>query len=255
MAFVEPIRRMSSLRLNRTLHGRSVHRPGNVSGHNVFKGFNNPGVGDAIDFFCPARQEVFAIGNGVQVSHRNDATRLEVIHIEGDGWLAIYAHIDAAHNGSSRRYDAGEVVGRVRGDLSDPHLHFELWMDGRAVHAPTPGKLRMRMLNRLGLAEHDPIDAEPRLIVAKQEQINDDDTGFRMNGLLYNEIPSRFDHRNDTFLVDTRALAEYLDRNVRGLEAFAPIRQALRSLGINNAEFRTDELDSQTDPRAYVFVP
>lgn len=154
----EPIRQMSTLRTNGTLHGRSVHRPENVSGHNVFKGYNSPGTGDAVDLFASGGVPVYAIGYGVQTRWRNDATRLEVIYIEGNSngvdWLAVYAHINAKLEAEGVHVQAGDVVGSLRSDLSDPHLHFELWLDGKAVAAENGNALRDKMLALF--ADHAP---------------------------------------------------------------------------------------------------
>jgi hypothetical protein len=142
-----PLTSFSIRRVNATLHGRSVHRPEDVSGHNVFRGYNAPGTGDALDVFCSAGTPVVALADCVQTRHANDGTRKEVIYLTGDGWLAVYAHIDAASNNTGTSYEAGQEVGRVRGDLSDPHLHFELWRDGqtRAVNAATPRGLQVAL--------------------------------------------------------------------------------------------------------------
>lgn len=144
--FIAPVQGFAVRRVNTTLHGRSVHRPEDVSGHNVFRGYNSPGTGDALDVFCPGRTPVVAIGEGTQIRHANDASRKEVVYIAGDGWVAVYAHIDAQYQDTGHRFDAGDRVGLVRGDLNDPHLHFELWLStDRAVSAATPTGLRALM--------------------------------------------------------------------------------------------------------------
>ncbi len=147
MTLRPPLSAFSTRRVNTTLHGRSVHRPEDVPGHNVFRGYNAPGTGDALDVFCAGGTPVVALADCVQTRHSNDGTRKEVIYLQGDGWLAVYAHIDAASGNTGTSYQAGDEVGRVRGDLTDPHLHFELWRDGqeRAVNAATPRGLQAAM--------------------------------------------------------------------------------------------------------------
>lgn len=147
MALQPPLSAFATRRVNATLHGRSVHRPEDVPGHNVFRGYTTPGTGDGLDLFCAAGTPVVALGDCVQAQHYNDDTRKEVVYLSGDGWLAVYAHIDAASRNTGTSYEAGEEVGRVRGDLADPHIHFELWRDGqaRAVNAPTPRGLQVAM--------------------------------------------------------------------------------------------------------------
>lgn len=135
-----PITDLPNRRVNRTLHGRSVYRPQDVPGHNVFKGYTVPGTGDGVDLFGAAGTDVLALGDCQQVRHSNDASRLEVIYLQGDGWLGVYAHINATRTGTGSSYQAGAVVGKLRSDLGDPHLHFELWIGGTAVSAPTPAE-------------------------------------------------------------------------------------------------------------------
>ena len=178
--FVEPILRMRSRRVNATLHGRSVFRSEDVQGHNVFEGYvewktnGHKGIGDAIDLFAPGGTKVYAIGDGVQDKWRNDTTKLEYVRIRGDNWLAIYAHINAALESNHVPVRKGQLLGRVRSDLSDPHLHFELWFEGVAVSGRTPGILRQRMLERLGLlpAANGDIRGLPRAeFVARMELV------------------------------------------------------------------------------------
>ncbi|MCC7492757.1 MAG: M23 family metallopeptidase [Fimbriimonadaceae bacterium] len=251
--FTWPVAQMLSRRVNVTLHGRSVHRPGDVRHHNVFKGYTewgtngHRGVGDAVDLFCPANTEVFAIGDGFQTRWRNDLTRQEVIYLEGDGWLAVYAHIDAVHEGQQVAVQRGEVVGRVRPDLADPHLHFELWLDGQAVAAQDPASLRDLMAHRLGLAEVAPVRQEPRVIVAKPAGSEPS-----ADGLLYCPLPSRWDSQANQAEVDSAALAEWLGTSIGGLPKYAPLREALTAMGVT-ARFDLTHLHA-ANPRIYVFT-
>lgn len=140
------------LRYNTTLHGRSVYRSQDVPGHNVFKGYStwegngHRGVGDALDCFAPAWTPVYAMHDGVQTVWRNDTSKLEVIYIEGGGVTTVYAHIDASYEGTGVPIRRGQHIGRVRGDLNDPHLHLEVWVDGSAVAAKTPGALAAKLM-------------------------------------------------------------------------------------------------------------
>jgi murein DD-endopeptidase MepM/ murein hydrolase activator NlpD len=140
---IAPISNFMSRRLNKTLHGRSVYRKQNVSGHNCFKGFTTPGVGDGIDLFGPAGESVYAIEDCTQTRWSNDTTKLEVIYLTGKNWVAVYAHIDATHEGTGMKIMRGEEVGKIRGDLYDPHLHFELWINGRSLSARTSKDLQV----------------------------------------------------------------------------------------------------------------
>ena len=131
---LSPIADLLKRKLNVTLHGRSVYRPKHVKGHNCFKGYSHPGTGDAVDLFAPAKTPVVAPFDGIQTLWAHDMEKIEVIYL----WrpadkkagvqeaTAVLAHINATHEGVGIAVKAGEVVGHVRGDLKDPHLHFEL---------------------------------------------------------------------------------------------------------------------------------
>ncbi|MBI3948026.1 MAG: hypothetical protein HY321_19070 [Armatimonadetes bacterium] len=136
-------------RFNRTLHGRSRHRKADVPGHNVFNGYTRPGWGDALDLFCPAGTPVFALESCQQVLHRNDETRLEVVYLQGGRFLVVMAHIEAARPGTPRPYERGDVVGHVRGDLADPHLHLEVAFGRRGSEVPLTGRTPDELAARL----------------------------------------------------------------------------------------------------------
>lgn len=227
-----PLAGLDHCRVNNTLHGRSVHRPADVPGHNVFKGYNAPGTGDAVDLFCPAGSPVVAIADCKQTRHSNDATRLEVVYLEGDGWLAVYAHINAMQEGTGDRLRAGQVVGHVRGDLDDPHLHFELWCNGQAMHAPTPAGLRSKLV-----ALMEP--ASPRLILAAG------------NPLWYKPVKATYDPAG-RFDVDTEDLCALFGAAPLP-EATMPIREALAALGLT-AQFNPEHMGDETNPRMYALV-
>jgi murein DD-endopeptidase MepM/ murein hydrolase activator NlpD len=252
--YVEPIRDMGARTTNLTLHGRSVYRPIDVPGHNAFKGYttwaNNGhvGVGDAVDLAGLAGDEVYAIADGIQTLWQNDMTRKEVIFLEGEGWLAVYAHINAAKEGVNLPVSKGECVGRLRGDLSSPHLHFELWLGGKAVSAPRPGELRDSMRAKLGLTDNVPQPGDPRLIVAKPAA-----GASSIDGLAYLEVPSRWNHAANIIEADTRALGAWLGKNASGLPDFEHIRVALEHMGVP-ATCNLTHLHSATDPRVYVFT-
>ena len=252
--FVEPLRNMGARPVNLTLHGRSVHRPVDVPGHNVFRGYttwaNNGrlGVGDAVDLAAPAGTEVYAIGDGVQTEWRNDTKRQEMVTLEGDGWLAVYAHINATHEGVGLTVSKGEAVGKLRGDLPWPHLHFELWLAGKAVHAPRSAQLRDLVRARLGLTAQEPVPGEPRLIVAKPTDDPSD-----LDGLAYLEVPSRWDHTHNAIEADTRALAAWLGRQPGDLPDYEHIRVALEHMEVK-ATYHLTHLHSANDPRIYVIT-
>jgi murein DD-endopeptidase MepM/ murein hydrolase activator NlpD len=140
---VSPIRGgILGRRYNRTLHGRSVSRKADVPGHNVVLGYSRPGTGDALDVFLPAGEPVYAMHDG-RISRITDrGGRLSCVYVAGRGLTTVYAHLhicDGIGLGSIVRQ--GELVGWVGRKISDPHLHLEVWMNGRAVTAPTASAL------------------------------------------------------------------------------------------------------------------
>jgi murein DD-endopeptidase MepM/ murein hydrolase activator NlpD len=141
-----PISDFRLRRLNSTLHGRSVYRPEDAPGHNVFKGYSNPGTGDAVDLFGAAKETVYSIAPGKITRHQFDETMKEVIYFEGDGFIAVYAHINKVSSIPIGKVIAADsVIGYLRGDLNDPHLHFELWVDGKSIRGATSGECRYNM--------------------------------------------------------------------------------------------------------------
>lgn len=141
---------ITKCRLNRTLHGRSHYRVQNVSGHNCIKGFNSPGTGDALDIFQPKGTEIFAVCSGQIATMRDVGGKLSCLYLDGvqtgHEITAVYAHCkykDGIEPGAHVK--AGECIGWIDDEVSDPHLHFELWLDGRAISEPTAFKLAKRM--------------------------------------------------------------------------------------------------------------
>lgn len=142
---VEPIKDFKNRVINATLHGRSVYRHEHVENHNIFKGYTTPGTGDALDIYAPAGTAVYALDDCTQTTWSNDTTKKEVIYLTGSNWVAVYAHIDASYEGVGIKIKRGAVVGHLRGDLSNPHLHFELWINGKSISGSTPQILQDKM--------------------------------------------------------------------------------------------------------------
>jgi len=197
MTLYPPLGRLGvGRRINATLHGRSRFRPGDVPGHNVFNGFTRPGWGDAVDLFCPGGTAVFAVEACRQVLHRNDASRLEVIYLQGDAFLLVLAHVEAAFTGTGHRFRAGEVVGRVRGDLGDPHLHLEIARGRRGQEAPLVGRTPVELHRRIAAL----FPALPARVVALEtgdvlgEILDLEEIGRRFGGYA---LAAGGDHRHD----------------------------------------------------------
>ena len=176
---IAPIEKFGTATINNTLHGRSVYRSEDVRGHNVFKGWStwasngHRGVGDGLDIGGQGwRTPVVAVCDSVQTYFANDMSNLEVVYLEGGGITAVYAHVNAAYEGTGKHWEQGETIGVLRGDLSAPHLHFELWVDGAIIAAQTPEGLRAKML---GLFAQLPVPSSELLVIGPDGQVVDCD--------------------------------------------------------------------------------
>ena len=158
---IAPIEDFDSARINNTLHGRSVYKSADDQGHNVFKGWSTwqdngrKGVGAGLDVGGKGwKTPIMAICDGMITRWVNDMKKLEVIYFEAPGVVAVYAHVNYTPELPVGTYvKQGQPLGVVRGDLNWPHLHFELWLNRRAVAAPSPIQLRALMLTKFA-AEH-----------------------------------------------------------------------------------------------------
>jgi murein DD-endopeptidase MepM/ murein hydrolase activator NlpD len=133
---------ITRLRVNKTLHGRSKYRKKDVPGHNVVKGYNSPGTGDGVDLFVSSGLPVTAMHAGKITRIADRTEKLSCLYIEGkvDGHevISIYAHVSIKGDlVEGCHVEAGRVLGYVGNKVSDPHLHLELWIDGKAVCATT----------------------------------------------------------------------------------------------------------------------
>ena len=168
---IAPIANFATATINNTLHGRTVYRSEDVPAHNVFKGWStwltngHRGVGDGLDIGGQGwRTPVVAVCDGVQSYFANDMTKLEVLYLEGDGIVAVYAHVNAVFEGTGKRWRQGETIGVLRGDLNWAHLHWELWVDGAVIAAQTPEALRAKMLGLFAQAPAPDDDLQVVLI-------------------------------------------------------------------------------------------
>ena len=99
-----------------------------------------PDLHRGIDFAVPTGTPVRAMAEarvrfaGVQSGFGN------VIWLDhGADILSVYAHLSEIHVLEGARVGAGDVIGLsgASGDVTAPHLHFEVWRWGRAVD-PVP---------------------------------------------------------------------------------------------------------------------
>jgi len=139
--------KLSDFRLNRTLHGRSVYRKQNVSGHNVVRYYNAPGKGDGIDLFDTAGTPVFACHAGKVTRIFDRQGKLSGCYIVGvsgkyvehDNITTVYAHL---HLKDSIKLNTiireGDCIGWIGKLLKDPHIHFECEWNGHVICGETP---------------------------------------------------------------------------------------------------------------------
>lgn len=141
---------LAAMRVNRTLHGRSRWRKINVEGHNVYKGYNTPGTGDGVDYFCAAGTQIKSMIDGkvTHIGERNGVLScmyIEGIH-EGHNITIVYAHVSIKPSILKRsEVKRGMIVGFVGKLLKDPHLHMEVWIDGVALNDKTPKGLAAKI--------------------------------------------------------------------------------------------------------------
>lgn len=247
-----PIDGFSTLPVNRTLHGRSVHRPVNVTGHNVFKGFKiwetngNVGVGDAVDVFAPVGTPVLAIGGGTISSHPSvkDPSRenftLAGNLSDGRSFEALYAHTDLLVPVGSQ-VNEGDTIGRLLSAGFPSHVHFELWINGSAVSAPTPEQLRTKIATILGA---NPI--APGVILARPIPGGADDD------YSYKRVRSFWNSTQDGLIVEVNDVSDFLERPLQNNGARKPIRDIVNTNGLK-AFFQTEHLNDDVDRRIYVF--
>jgi murein DD-endopeptidase MepM/ murein hydrolase activator NlpD len=143
-------------KLNGTHHGRSVYRKKDVPGHNVIIGYSRPGTGDAVDFGANAGESVYAVHSGSITRVFGKGEVLEGIYItsEGNKIVTVYAHThlkDWVKLGS--KVVEGQVIGYVGRKLKWPHLHFEMWIGGKAISNRTIKGLAQAMFHAIANTE------------------------------------------------------------------------------------------------------
>lgn len=135
---------------NRTNHGTSVSYPQRTNGHNTILHKNNHfgaetvmnasiSMGEAVDIGAAAGTKVFSPTDG-------KVLRASTIHRDGsDGYMVIIesankkcvsvmAHLTQPLVADGSTVTAGQELGRLTGSIANPHLHFELWVDGQPIN-------------------------------------------------------------------------------------------------------------------------
>jgi murein DD-endopeptidase MepM/ murein hydrolase activator NlpD len=91
---------------------------------------------NGIDFAAHRGDVVLSAGAGRVVSTRPRSGYGRIVTIDhGDGLETRYAHLSQVDVGAGEVVAAGTPVGRVgsTGRITGPHLHFEVWRDGKAI--------------------------------------------------------------------------------------------------------------------------
>jgi murein DD-endopeptidase MepM/ murein hydrolase activator NlpD len=97
-----------------------------------------PGFHTGVDISCDARSPIRATADGV-VSHSGWAGNSgNVVILEhGCGFSTVYAHNRSNTVKVGDRVKRGDIVGYVgsTGKSTGPHVHYEIWKDGKTVDA------------------------------------------------------------------------------------------------------------------------
>jgi murein DD-endopeptidase MepM/ murein hydrolase activator NlpD len=147
-----------------------------INGARLSSGFGNrkhPILGytklhKGTDFAAPRGTPIYAAGNGVIERAGPYSTYGNYIKIQhANSYTTAYAHLNGYAKGIKKgvRVKQGQVIGYVgtTGQSTGPHLHYEVYVGGKAVNAmrlklPTGRKLAGEQLD-LFKAERDRIDA------------------------------------------------------------------------------------------------
>jgi len=94
-----------------------------------------------MDFTAPVGTPIYATGDGkvveVNGSKRSRVGFGLVVKIDhGFGYETVYAHLDAFNVQLGQVVKRGDIIGYVgnSGGSTAPHLHYEVWVNGKAVN-------------------------------------------------------------------------------------------------------------------------
>ena len=95
-----------------------------------------PDIHEGVDISAPEGTEVLAMSEG-RVSYAGAMAGYgNVVFLRHNtGIVTVYAHLSSISVRADQLVDHRQVIGHVgrSGSASGPHLHFEVWMDGRSV--------------------------------------------------------------------------------------------------------------------------
>lgn len=90
----------------------------------------------AIDLVAAVDSPVLAAGRGIVQQTGFDESLGNYVEIRhGFGYVTVYGHCNSLAVQAGDRVDAGQRVGTLggTGQVTAPHLHFEVWRDGEAM--------------------------------------------------------------------------------------------------------------------------
>jgi murein DD-endopeptidase MepM/ murein hydrolase activator NlpD len=99
-----------------------------------FTGLLKPHNG--VDFAASAGTPVVAAASGyVSRIENSDIWGRQVVIDHGNGIITVYAHLGSVSTGRGRPVKRGAIIGRVgvSGLTSGPHVHYEVWKNGKAL--------------------------------------------------------------------------------------------------------------------------
>jgi murein DD-endopeptidase MepM/ murein hydrolase activator NlpD len=115
--------------------------PGEITSH--FGKRSDPFSGETaihtgVDISCPIRSPIRATADGV-VSHSGwiENSGYVVILEHGCGYSTVYAHNTTNAVKVGRKVKRGDIIGYVgiTGKSTGPHVHYEVWKNGKAIDA------------------------------------------------------------------------------------------------------------------------
>jgi hypothetical protein len=106
----------------------------------------------SLHYFMPDNVPALAIGPGLVTQARRTPRGGTVTLRHADGWTSYYTHLASLAVALGQVVAAGDALGTIGGDPTDPrhlmHLHLELWADHQRSRAIDPGPWLRRWRHR-----------------------------------------------------------------------------------------------------------
>ena len=96
---------------------------------------------NGLDFDANFGEPIYASASGiVQIASTFGGYGETVVLDHGGGLLTLYAHMSLMGAGVGDEIRRGDIIGFIgsTGLSTGPHLHFEVWVDGRTAVDPRP---------------------------------------------------------------------------------------------------------------------